>query len=198
MKMNENQLREYVRNKVRGLINENKKTDNEEKVRNAIQEAIQDVLTENNGKERLDESVMGMTGMPAVNPANSFSRSKGGDENFSYDPNAVSDMAKRDRQNSQSSGGRLVRTDSDHSGSKVSREGGNRNTSNNTTNLSNSSGDAVIFENQQNNDRVSLWIDGNQLVCKYESSEKGTQEIKLSEDKTKDVIENILKDNFQM
>lgn len=194
MKMNENQLREYVRNKVRDMLQEKRsksQSDGEAKVRQAIREAIQDILQEKGEKGRLDESVMGMTGMPAVNPANSFTRSNDGNENFSYDPNAVSDMAQRDRQRSQSQG-RMVRTDSDHSGSKMSREGGNTKTG------YEKSGNSIIFENQQTNDRVSLWIEGNQLVCEYKSSENGTQKTKLSEEKTKDVIEDILRDNFQM
>ncbi len=195
MKLNEDQLRKYVRNEVRSIMNDSSTSnDNESEVRSAIREAVREVISETSDeKGRLDEAVMGMTGMPATNPANSFTRSNDGSENFSYDPNAVSQMAQRDRKASRSNNSGMTRSYSDYSGEKVSTGGDDV-----KTGYEGGSGSRIIFENQRNNDRVSLWIEGNQLVCEYKSKENGTQKTKLSEDKTKDVIEYVLKENFRM
>ena len=135
-----------------------------------------------------------MADMPAVNPANSFS--KQGQENFSYDPNAVSQMAKRDRQSADASRqSNTLRSDSDLKQGQDYQQAGPDKTGYDS---SQEESEKVIFENQESGDRASLWIEGNQLVCEYESKSKGSQKTKLSEERTREILEKILNDNFQM
>jgi len=195
MEKQERKLREFIRKEVHNLLNEGDDS-SEKAVRKEVRSVIQELLTESNGNQRtLNEGVMGMADMPAVNPANSFS--KQGKENFSYDPNAVSQMAKRDRQSAGSSrqSNNTLRSDSDLKQDQDYKQAGP-----NKTGYDSSQGESerVIFENQDSGDRASLWIEGNQLVCEYESKSKGSQKTKLSEERTREILEKILNDNFQM
>lgn len=193
MERQERKLREFIRRKVHNLLNEEENS-SERAVRKEVRSVIQELLTESNkNRKTLNEGVMGMADMPAVNPANSFS--KQGKENFSYDPNAVSQMAKRDRQSAGSSRqSNTLRSDSDLTQDQDYQTGPNK------TGYDSSQGESekVIFENQESGDRASLWVEGNQLVCEYESKSKGSQKTKLSEERTREILEKILNDNFQM
>ncbi len=193
MERQERKLREFIRRKVHNLLNEEDNS-SERAVRKEVRSVIQELLTESNeNRKTLNEGVMGMADMPAVNPANSFS--KQGQENFSYDPNAVSQMAKRDRQSAGSSRqSNTLRSDSDLTQDQDYQAGPSK------TGYDSSQGESekVIFENQESGDRASLWIEGNQLVCEYESKSKGSQKTKLSEERTREILEKILNDNFQM
>ncbi len=197
MEKQERKLREFIRRKVHNLLNESSGTDggsSEKAIRKEVRSVIHELLAESNGNQKtLNEGVMGMADMPAVNPANSFS--KQGKENFSYDPNAVSQMAKRDRQSAgASTQSNTLRSDSDLKQDQDYQTGPNK------TGYDSSQGESekVIFENQESGDRASLWIEGNQLVCEYESKSKGSQKTKLSEERTREILEKILNDNFQM
>lgn len=170
---------------------------NERKLRKFIREEIRNALRQSgSGKGRLDESVMGITDMPAVNSATSFQKNN---EDFSYDPNAVSKMADRDRKrknmNSGGGGNRMARSSSDTRGNKTTTPGGPGGPDKTGFDKD---GKRIVFEDTQSNDRVSLWIEGNNLVCEYKSEQNGTQKTKLSEQKTREVIESILEDNFQI
>lgn len=168
----------------------------ERKLRKFIREEIRAALHQSgSNKERLDESVMGITDMPAVNSATSFQKSN---EDFSYDPNAVSQMADRDRkrQSMKNGGGnRMARSSSDTTGNKTTTPGGPGGPDKTGFDKN---GKRIVFEDTQSSDRVSLWIEGNNLVCEYKSETNGTQKTKLSEQKTREVIESILEDNFQI
>lgn len=206
MQKKERKLREFIRKEVHNLLNEKKQRnkkqvpESEEAIRQEVRSAIYEILSdEGNQQQQLTEGVMGMADMPAVNPAQSFSQQ--GQQNFSYDPDAVSQMAQRDRQsNSNRGGGQTLRTDSDLQKQLPASNDGNESTGPSKTGFEDSTREnqKVMFENKESGDRASLWIEGNQLVCEYESKSRGSQRTKLSEERTREILESILNENFQM
>lgn len=196
MDQKERKLREFIRREVHNLLSESGNDESKEsEIRKKVRQAIYEVLSDSEtGQQQLTEGVMGMADMPAVNPAQSFS--KKGQENFSYDPNAVSQMAQRDRNQQKSqSPQNTLRSDSD-----LKRERGADQVDHgpDKTGFDSSQSQKVMFENKESGDTASLWIEGNQLVCEYESRDKGTQKTKLTEERTREILEQILNENFQM
>lgn len=185
MKMNESEFRKYVRSEIKKSLrsNNSKKSDHsEQKVRRMVREAIRDVLG-NGTKSRLDEAVMGMVDLPAIN-AGQVGR---GEQNagFSYNVDAVRDMARRDSEANRRR--KDARTASRYSSSSTS--------SSPKPQKKETVNERITFLNEDTQDSIALWIENGSMVCETKTSE-GTQRNFLSEEKTKKVVEYILSDSI--
>lgn len=141
--MNESKLRKMIRSIIREHLSDgrqNKMSDQERKLREAVRREIRNVLSQKKEKGQLNEAVGGMVDLQAVGSGvHGMGRRYSDRQNFSYDEDAVRDRVARDL------------------GKKRGRK---------KSNIS----ERVTFVNEETQDSVALWIEDGQLVCEVKSS----------------------------
>jgi len=196
--MSEDKLDKIIRSKIRKKLSSgsSKRKVTEREVRKRIRKEILDVLSEmssSDEKGRIDEAAMGMVDIPAVGNGVHGGASNRKDS-FNYNPDAVSDMAKRDAAQMKKQKKQRNKRRFSSDAEDLKSNGQDPNKALEADNEAKIGREVVTFVNEENQKSVATWIEDGQFVCEI-ISDSGKHTTELSEEKTKKIVEHILEES---